>query len=258
MYSFVSHGTKNQTIRAFSYFDIERQVELVAELPDIVVAAVLNEMEPDNRTRLLECLETEIRHKILLKLDPEERQVAWKLLSYPEDSVGRLMTPDFVFLHKDMTIAQSLEYIHWSHSVPVEYLNFLFVVDEHERLIGEVSLASLVITDPASSALSTVMKKTYIFLNPTQEASEAVEVFRKYDQQQIPVVDEQQKLLGIVTADDLFDVAEEEATEDIQQFGGQGALDSSYFNTPFLTMIQKRAGWLSILFCAGFSFMSGY
>ncbi len=232
----------------FSYLPFDRQEELIDELPDVVVTALLNNMEPDDRTRFLEELSFELRSKILLKLDPEERQVAWKLLSYPEDSVGRLMTPDFLSLRADMQVSEALAYIRWSSMLPPEYLHHLFVADMKGRLIGEVSLAELVVCDPPTEKVETVMSKSIVYLRPDQEDQEAVEIFRKYDRTYIPVVDNNKAIIGIVTADDLFDVAEEDATEDIQQFGGQGALEDSYFLTPILTMLRKRAGWLSFLF----------
>ena len=167
------------------------------------------------RTKLLEDLSVELRNKILLRLDPEERQVAWQLLSYPEDSVGRLMTPEVLALSGSMTVAQALDKIHWNTTLPTDYLSYLFVTGENGVLIGEVSLATLVVCDPRSKRIESIMKKNYVALEPEQEGSEAVEIFRKYDTHFIPVVDQERKLLGIVISDDVFDVAEEEATEDI-------------------------------------------
>jgi magnesium transporter len=236
----------------FSHMEIERQKEFIKELPDLIVSALLNEMEPDDRTSLLEDVSVEVRDHILLKLDPDERKVAWKLLSYPEDSVGRLMTPEVLSLQQSMTVSAALSKIQWSKTLPPEFLHYLFVVDETGSLIGEVSLAELVISDPPNQPLVDIMHKNYIYLDPYQPSSEAIESFRKYDRHYIPVTDKEKKLIGIVTSDDVFDLAEEEATEDIQQFGGQGALEESYFQTPFLTMLKKRTGWLAILFIGGF------
>jgi magnesium transporter len=235
----------------FSSLQFEKQVELLEELPDVISSALLNEMEPDNRTRLLEDLPIELQNKILLKLDPEERQIASRLLSYPEYSVGRLMTPDFLALDARMTVSEALEFIHWSTTLPHDYLNYLFVTEQDGTLVGEVSLATLVTTDPRTLLMTDVMKKSYVVLNPNQEEEEAVEIFRKYDSNYIPVVDENRVIIGIVTSDDVFDVAEEEATEDIQQFGGHAALEDSYFQTPFFTMVRKRVGWLALLFMGG-------
>jgi len=244
--------SRDRRPKLLAYFDSDKQKEFVEELPAVIISPLLNDMDPHDRTKLLEELPEEIRNKLLSGLDPEERQVASKLLSYPEDSVGRLMTPDFLTLHAQMEVSDALKFIHWNTSFPSEYLHQLFVTDAESRLIGGVSLASLVVCDPPKTLIADIMKKNYIFLNPFDDASEAVEIFRKYDHHYIPVVDEQQKILGMVTADDLFEVAEEEATEDIQQFGGHSALEDSYFETPWLIMLRKRAGWLALLFTSGF------
>lgn len=243
---------RSRRTQVFSHLDLERQEEFVQELPDLLVTYLLNEMEPDDRTRLLERLPEEIRDKILLQLDPVERQVAWKLLSYPDSSVGRLMSPDLITLDSSMTINDAFKRLRWTKTLSDEYLNYLFVVNNKKELIGEVSLTSLVSADPLSISISEIMKKSMVTLSPSQHESVAVEMLRKYDRSCFPVVDEQKKLLGFVTSDDVFDVAEEEATEDIQQFGGQGALEDSYFQTSLLTMLKKRAGWLAVLFIGGF------
>ena len=195
--------------KLFSYLSLERQEELLEELPDVIVASLMNEMEPDDRTKLLEDIPLRLRNKILLKLRPEEREVAWQLLSYPENSVGRLMTPDFLALSPEMLVSEALEYIHWSTALPVEDLNYLFVTADDGKLLGEVTLASLVVCDPPSLSVADCMKKSYVSLAPDDEETLAVETFRKYDRHFIPVLDKDSKLIGIVTADDVFDVAED-------------------------------------------------
>ena len=236
----------------FAHLSSDLQQELIDELPDIIVVNLLNDMEPDDRTKLLEEFDPSARNKLLLQLDPKERRVAWQLLSYPEHSVGRLMTPDFLALDASMRVGQALNLVHWNTSLPVEYLNHLFVIDDAGQLTGEVSLASLVVCDPPTKKVVEVMQKANVFLRPEMEESEAIEIFRKYDRLYIPVVDSERTILGIVSADDIFDIAEEEATEDIQQFGGQDALDDTYLGTPFIVMLKKRAGWLAFLFVSGF------
>lgn len=247
---------RNRRSDLFSYMEAERQAELIEELPDEIVTSFVNEMEPDNRTKLLEAVTEEIRDQILRRLDPEEESIARQLLSYPEDSVGRLMTPDFLALAPDMTVAEALDSIRWKTSIPPEFLHYLFVTDATGVLLGEVSLASLILSDPTNLPIQLVMKQTHVTLTPEQENGEAVELFRKYDRNYMPVVSDVGILVGIVTADDVFDVAEEEATEDIQQFGGQAVLEYSYFQTPVLTMVRKRVGWLAVLFISGF--LSGH
>jgi magnesium transporter len=239
---------KKRKVEIFSYLAPERQIDLIEDLPGVLVTSLLNEMEPDDRTHLLEGLEEELKTRLLLRLSPEERNVAWKLLSYPEDSVGRLMTPDFMIIKETMKAGQSLEYIRWSSELPAEFLNYLFIVDESGRLTGEITLAELVKADPPSQIVKDIMSANYISLEPNTNQEEALEIFKKYDRLIVPVVDQDRKMIGLVSADDMFDVAEEEATEDIQQFGGQGALEHSYFQTPLHIMIQKRAGWLCLLF----------
>jgi magnesium transporter len=242
---------RSRRAAVFSYLPFDRQEELLEELPELIVTPLVNDMEPDDRTRLLEELPFEIRTKILLKLTPEERKIAWQLLSYPDDSVGRLMTPDFMALSPTMKASQVLDMLRWSRRLTDEQLTNLFVIDGEGRYVGELSLVSLVTADPPSKLVGDLMARKQVSLKATDDQSVAVDFFRKYDRTFIPVVDDADRLLGLVTADDVFDVAEEEATEDTQQFGGQSPLEDSYFQTPLLTLFRKRAGWLALLFAGG-------
>lgn len=242
---------RSRRAQVFSYLPLERQEELLEDLPELIVAPMVNDMEADDRTRMLEDLPFEIRTKILLKLSPEERKIAWQLLSYPEDSVGRLMTPEVMHIAGSMKVAEVIDQLRWGHKWEDDQLNHLFVTDREGRYIGDVSLVSLVMADPPSKPVDEVMRPKQVSLRAHDEQSMAVDFFRKYDRSFFPVVDDDGILLGIVTADDVFDVAEEEATEDIQQFGGQGSLEDSYFQTPLLTLFRKRAGWLVLLFMGG-------
>lgn len=239
-------------VEIFSHLELERQEEFVAELPPMLISSILNELDPDDRTKLLERLDEEVQDQLIADLNPEEQVVASELLSYPESSVGRLMSPDVISLDYDMTVEDALKSIRWAKILSDEYLNNLFVVNKNKELIGEISLTVLVSTDPLTLPISSIMRKSLVNLSPTDDEGTAVEMVRKYDRNAFPVVDEHKKLLGVVTSDDIFDVAEDEATEDIQQFGGQGALEDSYFQTPLLTMFKKRAGWLAVLFVGGF------
>jgi magnesium transporter len=244
--------SKTRRALVFSYLNFDVQELMIEELPDGVLTPLVNEMEADDRTKMLEELPFEIRNKILLRLSPEERKIAWQLLSYPEESVGRLMTPDLIEFFPDMKVSDALDLMRWSHTnIPEEQLNFLFVTDADGRYVGEVSLARLVTSDPPTKKVSEIMRQKHVTLNPNDDQSKAVDVFRQYDRNYFPVTDDNGILIGIVTADDVFDVAEDEATEDIQQFGGQATLEDSYFETPITTLFKKRAGWLAILFLGG-------
>jgi magnesium transporter len=242
---------RSRRAKVFAYLPLERQEELLAELPQVITTAIVNEMEPDDRTKMLEELPFEIRNKLLLNLSPEERRIAWQLLSYPEDSVGRLMTTEIMELNASARVNDVMERLRWAREIPQEQLNVLYVTDANRQYIGDVTLAGLVTADPPTKKIEELMTGKQAAIKATDDQSVAVDFFRKYDRSYLPVVDEDNILLGIVTADDVFDVAEEEATEDIQQFGGQSTLEDSYFQTPLLTLFRKRAGWLGILFAGG-------
>lgn len=232
----------------FAYLPFERQESLLEILPDDVVTSLVNEMEPDDRTKLLQELPVEIRRKMLLKLTPEERKVAWQLLSYPEDSVGRIMNPEFLGLRADMKVATAIEFIRWNTPSAEELWPYVFVTDSEGKLKGTVSLAALLMADAPGQTLEAVMEPVSVTIRATDDKNTAVDVIRKYDRAHVAVVNDDGVLLGVVTADDVFDVAEESATEDIQQFGGQATLEDSYFQTPLLTLVRKRAGWLAFIF----------
>jgi magnesium transporter len=200
----------------------------------------------------LEELPPELSSKFILRLDPEERRIARRLLSYPEDSVGRLMSPEFFSITAGMTIAQGIEFIRWNASrYPEEALTQIFVVNTDGRYLGDTSLGSLFVADDTTDKVENIVGSSYVTLSAFDDESAAVDMFRKYDRASIPVVDHEGRLVGMVTADDVFDVAEEEATEDIQQFGGAGVLEDSYFDTHLLVLLRKRAGWLLLLFLGG-------
>jgi magnesium transporter len=234
--------------QVFAYVPFERQEELLQSLPEAVVSTLVNDMEPDDRTRLLEDLPFEIRSQILLKLSPEERSMAWQLLSYEEDSVGRLMHPEFIAVRGELKVSDALEFIRWTVRDADELHSFLFVIDPAGKYKGEVSLASVILADPPSLTLEQIMDTATVALSVTDDKSVAVDFFRKYDKAFSPVVDADGVLVGVLTAEDVFDIAEDEATEDIQQFGGTATLEDSYFETPGFVLLRKRAGWLCALF----------
>jgi magnesium transporter len=242
---------RDKRAELFAFLPFSRQEELLEELPDNVVEMLVNEMEPDDRTRLLEELPFEIRGRVMLKLSPEERKMAWQLLSYPEDSVGRLMTPEFLRLSVNDSVTEGLAKLRWDPNYPEEQLLYLFVTDADGKYLGEVSLASLVLTDPPSKKIGEIMNTTSIILRAEDHQEAAVDHFRKYDRPILPVVDDENVLVGMITSDDVFDVAEEEATEDMQAFGGQSTLEDSYFDASLFQLFRKRAGWLAMLFVGG-------
>ena len=230
----------------FEYFDVDSQQKLLHAMAHEQVVGILNEMAPDDRTALLEELPSAAARQLIRLLTPEERRIATALLGYPEDSVGRLMTPDFIAVHEDWTVQQVLDYVR-EHGRDSETLNFVYVVDDRGKLIDDVRMREFLLR-PLTAKVSEIRDQTFGALNVTDSQQDALNVFRKYDRAALPVVDSNGVVVGIVTADDMLDVAEEEATEDIQKFGGMEALDEPYMRIPLWRMVRKRAGWLVILF----------
>src|SRR5256885_4490376 len=230
----------------FEYLDVEAQQNLLRAMAHEQVVSILNEMSPDDRTALLEELPSAAARQLIRLLTPEERHVATALLGYPEDSVGRLMTPDFVAVKEDWTVQHVLDYVR-EYGRDTETLNFVYVVDERGKLIDDVRMREFLLR-PLTAKVSDIRDQTFVALNVTDSRQDALNVFRKYDRAALPVVDSNGVLVGIVTSDDMLDVAEEEATEDIQKLGGMEALDEPYTTIPLLRMVKKRATWLIILF----------
>jgi magnesium transporter len=230
----------------FEYLDVETQQELLHAMAHEQVVAILNEMSPDDRTALLEELPSEAARQLIRLLTPEERRVAQSLLGYPEGSVGRLMTPDFIAVHEDWTVQQVLDFVR-EYGRDSETLNVLYVVDERNHLIDDVRIREFLLR-PLHTEVSEIRDRNFVSLKVTDTQEDALNLFRKYDRVALPVLDSNGVLVGIVTSDDMLDVAEEEATEDIQKLGGMEALDEPYTTIPFLRMIKKRATWLILLF----------
>ncbi|MFL6545688.1 MAG: magnesium transporter, partial [Candidatus Udaeobacter sp.] len=226
--------------------DIDAQQKLLRAMAHEQVVGILNEMAPDDRTALLEELPSAAARQLIQLLTPEERRVATALLGYPEDSVGRLMTPDFIAVKEDWTVQQVLDYIR-EHGQDSETLNVIYVVDDRGKLIDDVRMREFLLR-PLTAKVSQIRDETFVALNVNDSQQDALNVFRRYDRVALPVLDSSGVLVGIVTSDDMLDVAEKEATEDIQKFGGMEALDEPYMRIPLWRMVRKRAGWLIILF----------
>src|SRR5436309_12548247 len=214
----------------FEYLDVETQQSLLRCMAHEQVAAILNEKSRDERTALLEEMPSAAARQLIRLLTPEERRVATALLGYPEDSVGRLMTPDFIAVNEDWTVQQVLDFVR-EHGQDSETLNVIFVVDDRGKLIDDIRIREFLLK-PLAHTVRDLMEKTFVTLNVHDSQQDALNVFRKYDRTALPVVDSTGVLVGIVTIDDMLDVAEEEATEDIQKFGGMEALDEPYMRIP--------------------------
>jgi magnesium transporter len=230
----------------FEYLSQEAKESLLKGMAQGEVAELLNNMAPDDRTLFLEELPAEATRQLLALLTPSERSVAVSLLGYPEKSVGRLMTPQYVAVRETWTVREVLDYVR-GHGQDSETLNVIYVVDEQGSLIDDIRIREFLLA-PLDKRVADLMDRTFVALTATDDQEAAVAVFRQYDRTALPVTDTAGMLIGIVTIDDVLDVAEETATRDIQRIGGSEALDEPYMEVGFGRMIQKRAGWLTALF----------
>jgi magnesium transporter len=230
----------------FGYLPTDAQRKLLKLLSQEQAAALLNALPPDDRTAFLDEMPLDVAMQMLSLLSPEERKVAQSLLAYPEQSVGRMMTLDFVAVRPEWNVGEALNYIR-IHGYDRETLNVVYVVDEVGRLIDDIRVRRLLLS-PLDAPLRSLMDGNFTWLTATDPQEKALEIFRKYDRVALPVVDEGTHLIGIVTVDDILDVASQEATEDIQKLGGSEALDEPYISIGLSTMVKKRASWLVVLF----------
>ncbi len=238
--------SKELAADTFEYLDFDTQMELLKSMGREEVAEILNEMDPDDRTALFEELPSSAAKQLIQLLSPEERKVAVTLLGYPENSVGRLMTPDYIAVKPTFTIQQTLDYIR-ENGKNKETLNIVYVVDDKGKLIDDVKIKEFLLA-PLDQTVADLMDENFVALHVYDDQETAVEAFKKYDRVALPVIDGAGILIGIVTVDDVFDVAEEETTEDIHKQAAIEALDEPYSSIPLLNMIKKRAGWLAVLF----------
>ncbi len=231
---------------AFAYIPAERQEELIAHLGTDSAVGVLEAMTPDDRARLVDELPEEVAQRLVASLSPETRKVTQAILGYPPESVGRLMTPDYVRLRPEWTCAKAIDHIR-RYGRDAETINVVYVVDEQGRLIDDLRLRQVLLASPEAS-VDSVMNRNFVTLRADQDREEAVRTMARYDRNALPVVDSRGALIGIVTSDDVADVAQAEATEDIQKMGAVGTLDEPFNRAGVLFLVRKRAPWLALLF----------
>ena len=210
------------------------------------VTDLLNDLDPDDRTAFFEELPGEVSQRLIQLLSQEERDIARRLLGYPEDSIGRLMTPEYVAIKPYYTAQQALDHIR-KYGHDSETLDVIYIVDDRWNLIDDIRIRELIFAQP-DQVISEITDNRFIALNAYDDQEIAVKTFMDNGRVALPVLGYDGTLLGIVTVDDVMDVAEEESTEDFQKFGGTEGLDLSYTKTSVLEMVKKRSSWLVILF----------
>ncbi|HDL09804.1 MAG TPA: magnesium transporter, partial [Candidatus Omnitrophica bacterium] len=200
----------------FSELDSELQLQILNNLTAEDVKSIITELDPDDRTELFEDLPPKLTRKLLNILPPDERKEALQLLGYPENSVGRLMTPDYVALKKNWTVDKAIEHIR-RYGKDAETINMVYVVDEGWHLIDEIPIRRLILADK-NQTVESLMDYHFVSIDVNADQEEAIKLFEKYNLVALPVTDSQGHLLGIVTVDDIIDAIREEQTEDFTRF----------------------------------------
>jgi magnesium transporter len=230
----------------FKILELSAQKTIIQELQPLKTAALLNELPADDRTSFLEELPTSVVRELIKLLNPEERKITLSLLGYPEDSVGRLMTPDYIAVQADWTIAEVLEHIR-EVGQESETIDVIYVINDQGQLVDDVRIREFLLSPP-DRLVSELVDGRYIELNVYDDQEKANQVFKMNNRVALPVVDNNNFLLGIVTIDDVLWVANEEFSEDMQKMGGTEALEEPYLEISIFKLFKKRVGWLIVLF----------
>lgn len=242
----ISHLSIHRAASVFKILELPTQKRIIKNLPAFKTTELLNELPADDRVAFLEELPTSIVRDLIKTLDPEERKVTLELLGYPENSMGRLMTPDYVYVYEENSVAEVLENIR-KFARSSETIDVIYVINDKGELIDDIRIREFILAEPHKK-VNEIMDGRYIALNVNDDQEVASKVFKMNNRVALPVTDDNNILLGIVTIDDILWVAEEEFSEDIQKIGGTEALNAPYLDISILQLVKKRAGWLVILF----------
>ncbi|WP_370584636.1 magnesium transporter [Oculatella sp. LEGE 06141] len=237
--------SKDEAIEVYEYLDYSVQETLVEELKRQEVLDIVDQMSPDDRARLFDELPAKVVTRLLAQLSPEERSATALLLGYESGTAGRIMTPEYLSLKETWTVAQALARIRSLAHVS-ETIYYLYVTDEARHLTGILSLRALVIAQP-DQIVGEIMTREVVCVQTGTDQEEVARMIQRYDFLAVPVVDTEQRLVGIITVDDVIDILEEETTEDIYTLGGVQSGDDSYFETNLLTVARRRVVWLFVL-----------
>lgn len=242
----ISHLSIHRAASVFKILDPAEQKRIIKDLPPFKSAELLNELPADDRVAFLEDLPPSMVRELLKTLEPEERKITLELLGYPENSVGRLMTPDYVYVFEHNTVAEVLNTIR-RHGKNTETIDVIYVINEQGVLLDDIRIKDFILSPPELK-VNELMDNRYISLHVNDDQEVANNAFKMNNRVALPVIDDAEILLGIVTIDDVLWIAGEEFSEDIQKIGGTEALDAPYLDIGIFSLVKKRAGWLVILF----------
>jgi magnesium transporter len=242
----ISHLSLHRAASVFKILELSTQKRIIKSLPAFKTAELLNELPADDRTAFLSELPGNAVRELVKTLNPEERKITLSLLGYPEGSVGRLMTPDYIYVYENDSVADVLNTIR-KYAKSSETIDVIYVINEKGELLDDIRIKDFIMATP-DKKVNELMDGRFIALSAEEDQEVANEAFKMNNRVALPVISKSNKLLGIVTIDDVLWVANEEFSEDIQKIGGTQALDEPYLEMPLVKLFRKRVGWLIILF----------
>ncbi|HEX4876140.1 MAG TPA: magnesium transporter [Chitinophagaceae bacterium] len=242
----IANMSVHRAASVFKILDLALQKRIIQDLPPNTTATLLNELPADDRTDFLEELPSNAVRELIKLLDPDERKITLSLLGYPENSIGRLMTPDYVYVYPWNTIEEVFSTIR-KFGKDSETINVIYVINEKGELLDDIRIREFIL-NPPDKKVEELMDERFVALHPEDDQETASEVFKMNNRVALPVVSNNNQLLGIVTIDDILWVAEEEFSEDMQKMGGTEALEEPYLDVPIFKLYKKRIIWLFILF----------
>ncbi len=242
----IGHLSMHRAASVFKILELPAQKRIIKNLPAFTTAELLNELPADDRTAFLSELPSNAVRELVKTLDPEERKITLSLLGYPEGSVGRLMTPDYIYVYENDTVETVLNTIR-KEAKNSETIDVIYVINKEGELLDDIRIKDFIIATP-DKLVNELMDGRYIALHAKDDQRVAHEAFKMNNRVALPVVSRSNKLLGIVTIDDVLWVASEEFSEDMQMIGGTQALDEPYLDISLIKLFKKRVGWLIVLF----------
>jgi magnesium transporter len=243
---FIDSLSVKRAVNVFRILDFPTQEKIIKKLPGTKLAQLINLLPPDDRTALFSELKGDAVKALIILLPAKDRVEALSLLGYKEDSVGRLMTPDYIAVKKDWTVKRVLEHIR-KYGKDSETIDVIYVIDEKGVLLDDIRIREILLANPEVPILELTDNRS-IALKANDPQEEAINTFRMNNRVALPVTDDNDVLLGIVTVDDILWIANEEYTEDMHKVGGTQALDEPYMDMPIFGLFKRRIGWLVVLF----------
>ena len=251
--------TKDNAAETFAYMDSDMQEEIVNSVTDNEVETIINELSVDDAVDFLSELPANVVTRVLKSVSEDRRKTINRFLNYPEDSAGSIMTIEFMAIHQDYTVGKAMELIRKT-GIDKETIYTCYVVDSRRKLVGVVSLRNLLLSNDEEK-VSDIMEDDVIFVRTLDDQEDTANIFKKYNLIALPVVDNEQRLVGIITVDDIVDVIEEENTEDIEKMSALLPSEDQYLKTSVFTLSKNRIIWLLVLMISGTlssAIISGY